>query len=145
MKKIINRSVYSTDTATKLGDHWSGHPNNDFNYLLEALYRTKAGKYFLYGQGGPMTCYAEFHGNSRGFGEKIIPLTLDEAKNWAEENLDGDDYEKIFGPIEEVEGEEKLQLTIAISQQLKRKLLRRKDETGMSITSIIEELIRNMP
>ena len=91
-----------------------------------------------------MTCYAEFHGNSRGFGEKIIPFTLDEAKSWAEEHLDGDEYEKIFGEVEEVEGEEKLQLTVAISPQLKRKLELRKDKEGISITAIIEELIRNM-
>lgn len=32
---------------------------------------------------------------------KIIPLSIEEAKEWAEENLSGDEYEYIFGEVEE--------------------------------------------
>ena len=34
-------------------------------------------------------------------GSEIIPLTEAEARTWAEEHLDGDEYEEIFGEVEE--------------------------------------------
>ncbi len=34
-------------------------------------------------------------------GEEIIPLTVGEAQEWAERYLDADEYEEIFGEVEE--------------------------------------------
>lgn len=48
-----------------------------------------------------MTEYAESTGDGYCYGEKIIPLTEDEAKEWAESHLDCDNYESIFGVVEE--------------------------------------------
>ena len=48
-----------------------------------------------------MSNYAESYGNERYGGEKIIPLSENEAKKWAENHLDGDEYEKIFGSVDE--------------------------------------------
>jgi len=62
------------------------------------------GEYFLRGEGGPRSKYAEAVGPSEWCGgEKVIPLTLDSAQKWAEEYLDADEYEKIFGEIVEEE------------------------------------------
>ena len=34
-------------------------------------------------------------------GQEIQPLTLQEAQEWAEEHLDADEYEQVFGAVEE--------------------------------------------
>jgi hypothetical protein len=49
-----------------------------------------------------MTKYAEYvQGCGYTYGEKIIPLSEDEAKEWVEENMDVDDYIELFGECEE--------------------------------------------
>ncbi|MDD6445059.1 MAG: hypothetical protein PUF81_04360 [Lachnospiraceae bacterium] len=101
MKKIINGKKYDTETAECMGSWENGYGHNDFKSVEESLYRKKTGEFFLYGEGGAMSIYAESYGDTTCGGEKIIPLTEDEAKEWAENHLDGDTYEDIFGPVEE--------------------------------------------
>ena len=56
----------------------------------------------MYGSGGVMTRYAEYvEGCGSTYGEKIIPITEDEAKEWVEKYLTVDEYIKIFGECEE--------------------------------------------
>ena len=58
MRKIINGSRYDTDTAKKMG-HWeSDQDYTSFYHCEETLYRTKAGKWFIYGMGNAATVYA---------------------------------------------------------------------------------------
>lgn len=64
-----------------------------------------------YGEGGPLTCYVVEHGK-----EEIIPMTVEEAKAWAEEKLDGDEYIDIFGDPEE--NNEKATITIEIPKAI---------------------------
>lgn len=101
MKKIINGKKYDTDTAKCVGDWTNGYGGNDFHYVSESLYRKKTGEFFLYGEGGAMTQYAESDGDAYCGGAEIIPLTEKRAKEWAEKHLDCDDYESIFGVVEE--------------------------------------------
>lgn len=102
MKEIIDKKVYNTDTAKEVGK-WKNYGGwNDFDHMEETLYQKKNGEFFLYGVGGPHTKYAEsveLHTWSGGF--KIIPLTWEEAREWAENNLDADEYEEIFGEVSE--------------------------------------------
>ena len=101
-KKIINGKKYDTETAEKVGRRCSGSSTSDFSYWCQTLYRKRTGEFFLYGEGGPMTGYARSCGdNNWGWGDEIIPLTKKKAKQWAEWNLDGDEYEAIFGEVEE--------------------------------------------
>lgn len=100
MKKIINGKKYDTETAESIATYYNNYNYNDFNSLTETLFKKKTGEFFLYGQGGPMTCYAEHYGNSRTSGEKIIPFTIEQAKIWVEEKAN-DKYEEIFGECEE--------------------------------------------
>ena len=58
MKQIINGKTYNTETATELGHYWNGLSDSDFRHISESLYRTKNGRYFLAGEGGPMTRYS---------------------------------------------------------------------------------------
>ena len=102
MKKVINGKTYDTTTATRLG-WWSvGEFVTDLNYSAETLYRKKTGEYFLHGEGGAMSRYATAQGpSSWGGGERIMPMSPEEARAWAEEHLTGEEYEEVFGTVEE--------------------------------------------
>jgi hypothetical protein len=101
MKKIVNGKRYDTDTAKLLGSAGYSHPG-DFSFWQETLYQKKTGEFFLHGVGGAMSRYARQTGqNEWSGGEKIIPLTREEARKWIEKNLDVEEYEEIFGEVEE--------------------------------------------
>jgi len=102
MKKIINKKLYNTETALNLAEYWHRYNRGDFSWYEEVLYVKRTGEYFLYGKGGPASPYAvPVDSHTMSGGEKIIPLTLEEAKEWAEEKVDADDYIELFGPVEE--------------------------------------------
>jgi hypothetical protein len=140
MKKIINGAKYDTTTARELGvDSYSNA--GDFNHWVERLYRTKSGKYFLYGVGGPMSRYAESTGQNQWSGSsKIIPMDRDSAMEWAEKHLSADEYEAAFGEVDE--GEEKESLNIMISPALKSKLWALAEEQKKTISFLVEELLQ---
>ena len=49
-----------------------------------------------------MSEYCEAVGNNSWTGgSKIMPLTVEEAKEWAEEHLNADTYIELFGEVEE--------------------------------------------
>lgn len=87
MKKIINGKMYNTETAKKLGWWSNGVSYSNFNRLEEALYLKKTGEYFI---------AADYYN-----GDDITPVTEAEAKCWAEEKLDADEYIAAFGEPEE--------------------------------------------
>ena len=96
MKKIINGKRYDTETARLIGEA-SYSNRTDFNYWSEELYQKRTGEFFIYGEGGPASKYSRATGqNQRSGGEKIIPLTIQEARAWAEKYLDADEYEQLF-------------------------------------------------
>ena len=101
MKKIINGKRYDTDTAKKIGGYQYRYPS-DFSWFRETLYKKTTGEFFLHGEGGAKTLYRENIDNNawRG-GEKLIPLTVKSAMEWAEKNLSVDEYEEIFGEVSE--------------------------------------------
>ncbi|BDF78686.1 hypothetical protein [Pyramidobacter piscolens] len=101
MKQIINGKTYNTETATELGHYWNGRSDSDFSHISESLYRTKNGQYFLAGEGGPMTRYSRPVGDMTGGGEKIIPLSESDAREWMERHCDADEYVAAFGEPEE--------------------------------------------
>ena len=134
MKKVINGSLYDTETAKLLGEDSYSNPG-DFHHWAEQLYRTKSGKYFLHGEGGPASKYVrEIGQNEWSGGEKIIPLTLESAQKWAEEHLSGDDYINAFGEPEE-------RTTVMISAATKAKLSDIKAKTGKSFGDIIADAV----
>jgi hypothetical protein len=139
MKKIINGSLYNTETAKCIGA-WepNGYDQQDFNYLRERLYKTRAGKYFLHGEGHGNSRYGEWHGNTGGWGEQIRPYTPQEARQWAEEHLNADDYAAEFGePAEASDGRVTLNLTVP--PEIKARLEKLKSETGKSISQLVTE------
>lgn len=96
MRKIINGKLYNTDTAEFVDEYTYSYPS-DFNYEYEKLYRKRTGEFFLYGEGGPASKYSVCTGqNEWSGGEKLIPLSDDEAREWLEENSDADTYLQYF-------------------------------------------------
>ena len=66
------------------------------------------------GIGGAATKYGEWEEtNHRTGGERILPLTMEEAKGWAERELSADAYEEEFGPVGE-DGS-RVMMTISVS------------------------------
>lgn len=102
MKEIINRKLYNTETAEEIATHSNNLSYRDFRWFEETLYKKRTGEFFLYGEGGPMSRYAESAGNRCWIeGERIIPLTLDEAKEWVSKHASVDTYITLFGEVEE--------------------------------------------
>lgn len=101
MKKIINKKMYNTESAECVGsDSFSNQ--RDFHYWSEELYRKSSGEFFLYGEGGPLSSYRkEVDMNEWSGGWDIIPMTDEEARDWAEGHLSADEYIDIFGEPEE--------------------------------------------
>lgn len=103
MKKVINGKMYNTETATCIGCKCTNAlSQRDFRYREEKLYQKRTKEFFLYGEGGALTEYAEYvTGCGYTYGEKIIPLSEEEAKEWVEKNMDADEYVKLFAECEE--------------------------------------------
>lgn len=102
MKKIIDGKMYNTDTATVIGSWDNGCYVTDFDYCVETLYKTRKGRYFLLGESGARGPYAVGKGNGWwGSGKEIIPMEESEARAWAEEYLDADEFVREFGGVEE--------------------------------------------
>lgn len=102
MKKIVNKKCYDTCTATCLAEYQNGSDFRSFAYVCESLYLKRTGEFFLHGEGGALSKYAQHYSdNSYSGGEVIIPLTEGEARQWCEEHCDADVYEDIFDAVSE--------------------------------------------
>jgi hypothetical protein len=105
MKTIIQGVRYDTEKATLIGEADNlgagASSTSDFSYWEATLYVTpKSGRYFIAGSGGPMTRFAHtVDKNSRSGGSRLIPISRDEALEWAEQYLSTDVVEEFFGDI----------------------------------------------
>ena len=102
MIKIINGRKYSTETAIPLA-YWENMDYAyDYNWASETLYRKRTGEFFLFCEGGAGTRYANCKADrTRTAGKCILPLSDQEAFEWASEKLSGEKVEEIFGSIPE--------------------------------------------
>ena len=141
MKKVINGKVYDSEKAKFLNSASFGAPG-DASYWKERLYQKRTGEFFLLGEGGPMSKYSRILGdNSWGYGEQIIPLSYKAAQKWAEEHLSAEDYQDIFGEIDE--SNEKTAVTLSISASALETAKRAAVQDEMSLSAYIEKLIGN--
>lgn len=141
MKKIINGRKYDTETAKEMASWSDGLSFQDFTHVEEILYQKRTGEFFLHGAGGPSTRYA-VHCPSGGWasGEQIIPLTWESAREWAEEHLDADDYEEIFGEVSEDGRRTVIALSLSVGALERAK--RVAAQAGISLSGYIESLIQ---
>lgn len=98
MKAIINGKRYDSDSATLIGASSYGGSRTDFQWWKAGLYRTpRSGRYFLAGEGGPMSQWARpIDSGSTSGSEGIIPLSAAEALEWAERHLSTNEVEAAF-------------------------------------------------
>lgn len=140
MKKVINGKMYNTETAEQLAT-WDNGRWNSFDICEEKLFRKRNGEFFLYGYGGPKSTYAQPDGDrSVSSGHAIILLSDEEAREWAEEHLNGDEYEAIFGVVEEDESQ--ATITISISANAMDYGQRAAAKRGISLPALIETLLQ---
>lgn len=141
MRKIINGSRYSTDTAKKIA-HWeSDQDYTCFTHCEETLYRTKAGKWFIHGTGNSATVYSVRRSDGWAVpGEQIVPLSDEVAQNWALERLGEEQRDAIFGTGSE--GENDVQATIYIPGPLAEKMTARIDTEQCSRNELILRALR---
>lgn len=75
--------------------------------------------------------------NTIGGGEEIIPLSLEKAQKWGEDHLSADEYEKIFGQVEQEKTVTSLSLTGEQMAKVKAEAVKRK----VTVSELIGELI----
>ena len=140
MKKIINGKVYDTATAQCVGEWSNPYNRRDFNWVEETLYRKRTGEFFIYGEGGPRSQYAKEIGTRQwSSGERIMPLTWDEAREWAEEKLAADEYEQAFGEV--ADDDSKAYLNAYIPTSCIEYAKRAAAKQGINLSAYIETLI----
>ena len=143
MKKIINGKKYDTDTAIALGYGTSGGTPRDLSWWKETLYQKRTGEFFLHGEGGPMTRYAESSGqNTWGCGERIMPLNVETAREWAEAHLDPETYEDIFGTVDD--DHTKRIVTYSLPVSTIEKLKRAAAAEGISLSEAVARAIEKL-
>lgn len=98
MRAIIEGIRYDSDTAELIGESGGGNGRSDFRWWHAGLYRGKKSfRYFLAGEGGPMTRFCTHCADGmQGYGSKIIPLSSDEAFEWAQRELQPEQVEQFF-------------------------------------------------
>lgn len=98
MNKVINGKMYNTETAKMVATWDNGLSSTDCYYDDEDLFQKKTGEFFLWVRTlSPIFSFCDIYEPQRG----IIPITIEQAKEWAEKRLSGDEYVKLFGEVQE--------------------------------------------
>lgn len=140
MKKIIGGKKYDTDTAKRVGSFESGYIG-DFEWRNEKLYQKATGEFFLAGEGGAKTRWASRTIDGYSSGEGILPLTLDEAREWAGKHLTQAEVEELFQiPKEEGDSGKKIQ-SFSIAPKTINGLRYLAQNLGISRSEIIDQLV----
>lgn len=143
MRKIINNHVFDSDKARQVGSEWDNGCYGSYNSLEETLYCKHNGEYFVYGKGGPNTRYAvRTDGNMFTTGENITPLTVEDARTWAEKHLDADEYESEFTVDDD--DDEKRQKMFYLAGSTIDKIAIAAQEQCVSQSDIITELVNTL-
>lgn len=143
MRKVINGRTYNTETSKCIGQWSNGHNTNDFNYCSEDLYKNTKGTYFLFGEGGPLSKYAVAYGNNTGGGKELVPMTTEEAQEWAEERLDAEDYEAEFVVQEDASSDltTRERVNFTIDSEIMVRLRKHSVDTGVPMARILDKAI----
>lgn len=139
MQQTIAGKVYDTETAKAMGN-WQRGLSSDRAYISETLYLTTAGLYFLHGEGGSRSRYAQRTApNTWGYGERIMPMDEEEAHAWAENHLTDNIYDKAFGA--NAHEETLTPLLIRLRPAVIERLTQAAREQNCSPVSLAESLI----
>lgn len=140
MKSIINGRVYCTDTAMRIASCSNGGDWRDFSHYEETLYRKRTGEYFLYGAGGAASRYAQRADlNGWSNGSRIIPLTAAAAREWAEQNMNTNEYDAEFGTVPE--DNSRTVVSWSLRADLVELIRRMASEQGVSQSALIDSIL----
>lgn len=119
MYRRINNRCYNTETAKAVAHFETAGPRDYEFWYEEDLHRKPNGEFFLHGHGNADSMYADPapYGDTKE-GERIVPLGLNEAVDWAERHLDGAQVDALFGPVDEDSPVESIILDAATLAQL---------------------------
>ena len=138
--KIINGRRYDTERAKEIGYYESDFERSNFQWYEETLYQKKTGEFFIYGNGHAASPYSTSYGyTSRGPGDALVPLTLEEAQKWVEEHLSVETYEELFGEADE--DDETVAVCIKLTPKTRDMAKRIASERGTTMSALIESLI----
>lgn len=140
MKKIINRKLYNTDTATKIAHYELNVSKDDPTWYEEDLYRKRSGEYFIHGSGNELTRYAQTKPEigSRA-GESIVFLTYAQAEEWSKRHMPPKEYSAEFGKIKK--SDKRMHITLSISEDAADTARRNAAQCGIRLSAYIERLI----
>jgi len=102
MKKIRDGKKYDTETAELIASWQNSYNPNDFHFESEDLYRTKAGNWFIVGEGGPLTDYAQQCGSGQCGGNQLKIIDGPQVVAWLERTENYSDLEALFPDSVEV-------------------------------------------
>lgn len=149
MKKRIDTLMYDTDTAKKIAKYESPYAKGDNEYYEEYLYKKRTGEFFLYGSGNAGSPYCEraYKDNAFTPGEKIIPLSFEEAKKWYDKAFNADEklaseevYNREFAII--TDDDPIIATTVRLHKSAKIKLQKLAQKQGISQSKVIENFIK---
>ena len=137
MKRIIKNRMYDTDTAKLLATaSCSTCSPSDFSYWTEELYRKRNGEFFIYGVGGPSSRYSRRIETNVWTGDsRIVPISYDTAREWAERELSADEYIRLFGEPDEGDGNEIM--TLSLPAAVARRIRDEASRTGATISATV--------
>ena len=139
MQQTINNKVYDTATAKAMGN-WQRGYSSERGYISETLYQASGGYYFLHGEGGPRSRYAQrVAPNTWGYGERIIPFSSEEAQAWAETHLTEHAYDGVFGA--NASEEPRTPVLVRVRAEIAEKLMEAARKQKCQPADIAEELI----
>jgi hypothetical protein len=97
MKKIIDGIRYDTTRATEIGNASHSNPS-DFHHWDETLFKApRSGRFFIAGSGGPMSKWSRsIDQNSWSGSSGIRPMNKEQARQWCEQYLEGDEWAEHF-------------------------------------------------
>jgi hypothetical protein len=140
MKRIIRNKVYDTDTATLIKQ--ADHPNitSGEGSCKQSLFRKKTGDYFLFVSGARTDTFHNLvlENNVHDRERHIYPLTYEQARSWAEDEMTADEWLAIFEPVED-DSLTALNLTLSASSVSKFKLAAQQQQ--ISQRELMERLI----
>lgn len=143
MKKVIRNKVYDTDTAQLIKQ--ADHPNitNGEGSCKQSLYRKKTGDYFLFVSGARTDVFHNLGiGNNVHDRERhIYPLTYEQARAWAEDEMTADEWLAIFEPADD-DNLCPLNLTLSASAVSKFRLSAQQQQ--ISQRELMERLINTL-
>lgn len=140
MQRVIDGKRYNTDTAKRLGSWESDQDYQGLHHEEETLYLTKTGNYFLHGCGGAASRYnKKTSTNSWIGGEQIVPISEEYARKWAADHLTENEYDMIFGDVENTGG---VRVSVQIPAEIMAKMNDRMNADDCTRNSLILAALR---